>query len=97
VFLHSGTTISWKSCKHTLIATSTNHLEIIVLYKASRECACLCRMIDYIQKSYGIGAIESPTIIYEDNATCVAQMQTGYIKTNYMKHIYDISLLSKDG
>jgi hypothetical protein len=54
-------------------------------------------MIDYIQKSYGIGAIESPTIIYEDNATCVAQMQTGYIKTNYMKHIYDISLLSKDG
>jgi hypothetical protein len=26
-------------------------------------------------------------IIYEDNATCVAQMQTGYIKTNYTKYI----------
>jgi hypothetical protein len=26
-------------------------------------------------------------IIYEDNATWVAQMQTGYIKTNYTKHI----------
>jgi hypothetical protein len=44
-------------------------------------------MIDYIQKSCGIGAIESPTIIYEDNATSVAQMQIRYIKTNYIKYI----------
>jgi hypothetical protein len=42
-------------------------------------------MIDHIQKSYGIGTIESPTIIYED--ACVAHMQTGYIKTNYTKYI----------
>jgi hypothetical protein len=26
-------------------------------------------------------------IIFEDNAACVAQMQTGYMKTNYTKHI----------
>jgi hypothetical protein len=44
-------------------------------------------MIDHIQKLCGICAIESPTIIYEDNATCVAQIQTEYIKTNYTKHI----------
>jgi hypothetical protein len=44
-------------------------------------------MIDHVQKLCEIGAIESPTIIYEDNAACVAQMQTGYIKTNYTKHI----------
>jgi hypothetical protein len=44
-------------------------------------------MIDRIQISYGIGAIRSPTIIYEDNVVCVAQMQTGYVNTNYMKHI----------
>jgi hypothetical protein len=44
-------------------------------------------MIDHIQKSCGIGAIESPIIIYADNAACVAQMQMGYIKTNYTKHI----------
>jgi hypothetical protein len=42
-------------------------------------------MIDHIQKSCGIGAIESPTIIYEDDATYVAQMQTRYTKTNYTK------------
>jgi hypothetical protein len=45
-------------------------------------------MIDHIQKSCGIGTIESLIIIYEDNAACVAQMQTEYIKTNYTKHIY---------
>jgi hypothetical protein len=53
-----------------------------VLYEASRKCAWLSRMIDHIQKSCGIGAIESPIIIYEDNAACVAQMQIGYIKPN---------------
>jgi hypothetical protein len=87
VFLHSGITISWKSCKQALVATSTNHSEIIALYEASHECVWLRRMIDHIQKSCRIGAIESHIIIYEDNAVCVIQMQTGYIKTNYKKHI----------
>jgi hypothetical protein len=87
VFLHGGTSISCKSCKQTLVATSMNHSEIIALYEASHECVWLRRMIDHIQKSCGIGAIKSPIIIYEDNAACVAQMQTGYIKTNYTKHI----------
>jgi hypothetical protein len=87
MFLHGGMTISWKSCKQTLIVTSTNHSEIITLYETSRECDWLRRMIDHIQKSCEIGAIESPTIIYEDNTACVAQIQTEYIKINYMKYI----------
>jgi hypothetical protein len=44
-------------------------------------------VINHIETSCGIGALESPTIIYEDNATYVTQMQTEYIKTNYTKHI----------
>jgi hypothetical protein len=79
VFVHGGTIIFWKSCKQTLVVTSINNLEIIVLYDASRECAWLRRMIDHIRKSCGVGAIKSPTTIYEDNAACVAQMQTRYI------------------
>jgi hypothetical protein len=59
-----------------------------VLHEASCECVWLCRMIDHIQKSCGIGAIESPTIIYEDNVACGSQMQTRYTKTNYTKHIH---------
>ena len=68
-FLHGGTVISWKSSKQTLVATSTNHSEIIALYEASRECVWLRRMINHIQRSCGIGSLESPTIIYEDNVT----------------------------
>jgi predicted lipoprotein len=87
VFLHRGTSISWKSLKHTLVATSTNHSEIIALYETLRECVWLRRMMDHIQVSCGIGAIESSTIIYEDNVACVNQLQTRYVKTNYTKHI----------
>jgi len=87
VFLHSGTAISWKSSKQTLVATSTNHSEIIALYEASRECVWLRRMINHIQKSCGIGHINEPTIIYEDNSACIAQMNMGYIKSNITKHI----------
>ena len=38
VFICGGTAISWTSCKQTLVATSTNHSEIIALYEAAREC-----------------------------------------------------------
>ena len=44
-------------------------------------------MINFIESSSGIGSLESPTIIYEDNAACITQMQTGYIKSNITKHI----------
>ena len=87
VFLHGGTIIFWKSSKQTLVATSTNHSEIITLYEASRECVWLCRMINHVHQSCSIGSMESPTIIYEDNVVCVTQMQTGYIKSNITKHI----------
>jgi hypothetical protein len=58
-----------------------------VLYEASRECGWLRRIIDHIQMSCGRVVNGSPTIIYEDNTACVAQIQMRYIKTNYTKHI----------
>ena len=44
-------------------------------------------MINHIQKSCGIGHINEPIIIYEDNSACIAQMNMGYIKSNITKHI----------
>jgi hypothetical protein len=44
-------------------------------------------VINHIQQSYGIGGLDSPTVIYEDNSACVTQMETGYIKSNITKHI----------
>jgi hypothetical protein len=66
---------------------STNHSEIIALYEAAHEYAWLRRVINHIQVSCGIEPIGSSTIIYKDNAACIAQMQLGYVKSNVTKHI----------
>jgi hypothetical protein len=44
-------------------------------------------MINHIQKSCGKGIVNTPTIIYEDNAACIAHIHMGYVKSNLMKHI----------
>jgi len=90
VFLCGGTAISWRSCKQTLVTTSTKPLRD----NSTRECVWLRRMISHIQKSCGLNTMDTLTIIYEDNAACVAQMQTGYIKNNLTKHISPKNLLS---
>jgi hypothetical protein len=54
VFLHVATAISWKYAKQTLIATYTNHSEIITLYEASRESVWLRGVINHIETSCGI-------------------------------------------
>jgi hypothetical protein len=69
------------------VTISINYFEIVALYEASRECVWLRRMINHIQQSCGIGVIDSPTIIYENNVACVTQMDKGYIKSNIIKHI----------
>jgi len=75
------------SCKQTLVATSSNHSEIIAFYEATLECVWLRHMIKHIQKSCGFNIADTPTIIYEDNAACGTQMQTCYVKNNLTKHI----------
>nr|AAK50602.1 putative polyprotein [Oryza sativa Japonica Group]ABF97167.1 retrotransposon protein, putative, Ty1-copia subclass [Oryza sativa Japonica Group] len=87
VFLCGGTAISWKSTKQTMVATSTNHLEIIALFEASKECMWLRRVIQHVQNTCGLNITPTPTIIFEDNSACVAQIQTGYVKTSLTKHI----------
>ena len=87
VFLRGGMTISWKSAKQTMVATSTNHLEIIALYEAAKESTWLRRVHQHIHNACGIVVAPTPPTIYEDNAACVAQVQSGYIKSNITKHI----------
>ena len=40
-FLIEGIAISWRTQKQTLVATSSNHAEVITLHVASRECIWL--------------------------------------------------------
>jgi hypothetical protein len=44
-------------------------------------------MTNHIMQSCSIGALETPTIIFEDNAACVVKMESGYIKSNLTKYI----------
>jgi hypothetical protein len=88
VFTYCGTAISWRSTKQILIATSSNHAELIALYDAGRECVWLRYMIQHIQEECGLESVrENPTVIYEDNTVCIAQIKEGYIKGDRTKHI----------
>nr|GEX92389.1 hypothetical protein [Tanacetum cinerariifolium] len=71
----------------THVATSSNHVEVIALHEASRECVWLRSMTQLIVTSCGLNKEKSLTIIHEDNAACVALMEEGYIKSNRTKHI----------
>jgi hypothetical protein len=63
------------------VANLSNHLEIIEIYEASRECIWLRSIIQHIKEKYGFLTIENtPTIFFEDNATCITQLRGGYIK-----------------
>ena len=90
VFTHSGAAICWRSTKQSLVATSSNHAEIIAMYEASRELVWLRNMTAHVLKESGLSVgqeKEEPMIIYEDNAACIAQLKEGYIKGDRTKHI----------
>jgi hypothetical protein len=87
VFTYGGTAISWRSQKQTLVATSSNHAEVIALHEESKECKWLRSVLQHIQGASGLTVDKNPTILYEDNAAYVTQMKEGYIKSYRTKHI----------
>ena len=88
VFNYNGTAISWRSVKQTMVATSSNHSEILAIHEASRECIWIRSMIHHIQESCGLSSVkDKPTILFEDNAACIAQIKGGYIKGDRTKNI----------
>ncbi|KAB2634611.1 hypothetical protein D8674_038086 [Pyrus ussuriensis x Pyrus communis] len=88
VFKNGDTTILWRSTKQTLVATSSNHSEILALHEASRECSWLRSMIHHIRNSCGLPLkADTSTVIHENNAACVSQMKEGFIKGDKTKHI----------
>ena len=71
-----------------MMATSSNHSEIIAIHEASRECIWLRLMIQHIQESCRLPFIkDNPTTLFEDNVACIAQIKGGYIKGDITKHI----------
>ncbi|XP_070020759.1 secreted RxLR effector protein 161-like [Nicotiana sylvestris] len=88
LFTYGGTAISWRSMKQTIVATSSNHAEIIAIHEASRECVWLRSMTQHIQEMCDfLMKTDNPTTLYEDNDACIAQLKGGYIKGDRTKHI----------
>ncbi|KAM1579235.1 hypothetical protein ACFX15_040354 [Malus domestica] len=88
IFTVGDTTISWRSTKQKLAATSLNHAEILVLHEASRECFWLREVMGHIRSTSGLtSVINLPTTIFQDNAACIEQLKKGYIKGDNTKHI----------
>jgi hypothetical protein len=88
VFTYGDTTISWWSARQTLTTTSSNHTELITLYNTGWEYVWLRSMIQHIEEKYGLESVrENLTVIYEDNASCIAQIKEWYIKGDITKYI----------
>ncbi|KAM2133813.1 hypothetical protein ACFX1R_003879 [Malus domestica] len=88
VFTVGGITISWRSTKQTLVATSSNHAEILTLHEATWECFWLRAVVGHIRSSCNLyPVVNVPTTIFEDNAACIEHLNNGYIKGDNTKHI----------
>ena len=71
-----------------MVATSSNHSEILAIHEASRECVWLRLIIQNIQKTCGLPSIRgNATKLHEDNVACIAQIKWGFIKGDRTKHI----------
>ena len=87
MFTCESTMVFWRSQKQTLIVTSYNHAEVIALHETSRECVWLRSVIQYIQATCRLPVNKDQTVLFEDNAACVAQIKEEYIKSDQSKHI----------
>jgi hypothetical protein len=87
IFIKNGAPISWRSTKQTVTATSTNNAELLAFYEASRETVWLRTMEKAIADMAGLPVNTKPTIIFEDNAACIDQISSGFIKADRIKHI----------
>ena len=73
--------------KQSIVATSSNHVEIIAIHEAIRECVWLRSAIHSIKERCGLKCdVKIPTILFEDVA-CIAQLRGGFIKGDRTKHI----------
>jgi len=88
VFTYGDIAISWRSVKQSIIATLSNHFEILTIHEANHECIWLRFMIQHIRESCGLFSIkDTPTTLFEDDSTCIVQITGGYIKGDKIKHI----------
>ena len=87
IFLKNGAPICWRSTKQTITATSTNHAELLAFHEAARKAVWLHTMQSAISEMAGFHLEKKPTTIFEDNAACIEQVSSSFIKADRVKHI----------
>ncbi|GJR10144.1 hypothetical protein Tco_0792796 [Tanacetum coccineum] len=66
----------YSSLKQAIAATSSNHAEILAIHEASRERVWLRNATQRIHRSCSISSEnEAPTVLYKDNAACIARLK----------------------
>ena len=87
IFLRVGAPVSWKSVKQTIIATSTNHSELIAFHEATRKLVWLRKVHRIIIEQASLELGHEPTILHEDNFACKNQLNASFIKADWTKHV----------
>ena len=54
LFTYGGTATSWRSIKQTLVASSSNHAEILAIHEASSKCVWLRSITQHIREACGL-------------------------------------------
>lgn len=70
-----------------LLYLSTYTRPDIAFHEASREVVWLRTMDKILMEQSELNSTNKPTIIFEDNAACIAQVTSGFIKADRTKHI----------
>lgn len=70
-----------------MTATSTNDFELIVFHESTKEAVWLRSMNKIVLGQCGLTQGDKATVIFEDNAACVAEVGECFIKSDYVKHI----------
>lgn len=101
VVMVDGTAFSWRSVKQSIVTTSTAHAELVALYETSREVYWVRQFMKEILDGLKVNSNPRPTVIYEDNEATIRQIQSGYIRSDYTKHIspkyfYTVELVRSD-
>ena len=73
--------------KQTITATSINHSELIAFHEAKVELVWLWKVYRIITEQVGMESSHEPIILYKDNSACVNQLNVGFIKMDWAKHV----------
>jgi hypothetical protein len=82
MFLLSGGPVSWRSRRQPIVALSTTEAEYVAACDATKEAVWLRQLL----QDLGFGSGDFPTILYEDNQSCIA-WATNPVDHNRTKHI----------